>query len=116
MYDIKLKTIPDISMNLPKQFQDIQRHLSTLDFYAKPNYNYIYSKLEELVHLSGQPRNAPFDWQVQETQRSDMDQGRIKDVPDVFKKLPRPPEQSRSTSSPFTLRLKRLILPNKMSP
>jgi hypothetical protein len=63
--EMKIKyNTPEIVKDLPPHFLSFMKHLKTLNYADRPDYNLIQSLLSELYHSIGCDEHTPFDWEV----------------------------------------------------
>jgi len=63
--DMKVKyNTPDLVKDLPPQFLAFMKHLKSLNYSDRPDYNHLYNLLLEVYHQAGCDDNTPFDWEV----------------------------------------------------
>lgn len=63
--DMKVKyNTPELVKDMPPQFLAFMKHLKSLNYADRPDYNHLYSLLLDLYHSVGCDDNTPFDWEV----------------------------------------------------
>lgn len=63
--EMKVKcNTPELVKDLPPQFLAFMKHLKSLNYSDRPDYNHLYSILTDLYHSSGYDEHTPFDWEV----------------------------------------------------
>jgi len=63
--DMKVKyNTPDLVKDLPPQFLAFMKHLKSLQYADRPDYNHLYNILLDLYHSVGCDDHTPFDWEV----------------------------------------------------
>lgn len=63
--DMKVKyNTPDLVKDLPPQFLAFMKHLKSLNYADRPDYNHLYNLLLDLYHSVGCDDHTPFDWEV----------------------------------------------------
>lgn len=63
--EMKIKyNTPDIVKDMPPQFLAFMKHLKTLNYGDRPDYNYLQTILSELYHSIGCDEHTPFDWEL----------------------------------------------------
>ena len=55
-------TNPDLVRHLPSPISDFYHHLTSLDYFSVPDYNFLISLLDRLYQISGAEIGRPFDW------------------------------------------------------
>ncbi len=55
---------PDLVKDLPPQFLAFMKHLKTLNYADRPDYNHLYTLMLDLYHSVGCDDHTPFDWEV----------------------------------------------------
>ena len=63
--DMKVKyNTPELVKDLPPQFLTFMKHLKSLQYADRPDYNHLYNLLLDLYHSVGCDDHTPFDWEV----------------------------------------------------
>eukprot|EP00026_Physarum_polycephalum_P007482 Phypoly_transcript_07544.p1 GENE.Phypoly_transcript_07544~~Phypoly_transcript_07544.p1 ORF type:complete len:475 (+),score=79.62 Phypoly_transcript_07544:105-1529(+) len=63
--DMKVKyNTPELVKDLPQQFLAFMKHLKSLQYADRPDYNHLYNLLLDLYHSIGCDDHTPFDWEV----------------------------------------------------
>jgi len=63
--EMKIKyNTPDIVKDMPPQFLTFMKHLKTLNYGDKPDYNLLQTLLSDLYHSIGCDEHTPFDWEL----------------------------------------------------
>lgn len=63
--DMKVKyNTPELVKDLPPQFLAFMKHLKSLQYADRPDYNHLYNILLDLYHSVGCDDHTPFDWEV----------------------------------------------------
>lgn len=63
--DMKVKyNTPELVKDLPPQFLAFMKHLKSLQYADRPDYNHLYNILLDLYHSQGCDDHTPFDWEV----------------------------------------------------
>jgi tau tubulin kinase len=63
--EMKIKyNTPEIVKDLPPQFLAFMKHLKTLNYGDRPDYNYLQTILSDLYHSLGCDEHTPFDWEL----------------------------------------------------
>lgn len=63
--DMKVKyNTPDLVKDLPPAFLAFMKHLKSLNYADRPDYNHLYTLLLDLYHAQGCDDHTPFDWEV----------------------------------------------------
>jgi len=63
--EMKIKyNTPEIVKDLPPQFLAFMKHLKTLNYGDRPDYNYLQTILSDLYHSIGCDEHTPFDWEL----------------------------------------------------
>lgn len=60
---IKYNT-PEIVKDMPPQFLAFMKHLKTLNYADRPDYNFLQTLLSDLYHSIGCDDHTPFDWEL----------------------------------------------------
>jgi len=69
--EMKIKyNTPDIVKDMPPHFLSLMKHIKTLNYADRPDYNYMQSLLDDLYHTIGCDDHTPFDWEVNSTSTS----------------------------------------------
>jgi hypothetical protein len=55
---------PELVKDLPPQFLAFMKHLKSLQYADRPDYNHLYNILLDLYHSVGCDDHTPFDWEV----------------------------------------------------
>lgn len=55
---------PELVKDLPPQFLAFMKHLKSLQYADRPDYNHLYNLLLDLYHSVGCDDHTPFDWEV----------------------------------------------------
>ena len=53
----------DFVNDLPPEFAAFMRHLKSLSYEVRPNYDYLRDLLQDLYRRLGGEENTPFDWE-----------------------------------------------------
>ncbi len=57
-----MEEIQELTAGLPRQFQDIFKHISDLGFKDRPNYSYIRYNFKKLLKKTNKILEPQFDW------------------------------------------------------
>jgi tau tubulin kinase len=63
--EMKIKwNTPELVKDLPPQFLAFMKHMKSLNYADRPDYNYLQSLMQDLYHSAGGDEHTPFDWEL----------------------------------------------------